>query len=67
MILIEDYLNRVARQPGEPGKVKEFENVNAGSNFHANFKIKHLNIQSYIGILNCLFLILLSLCSQYHL
>ena len=42
-------------------KVREFENFNAGNNFHANFKTKLLNIQSYIGTLNGLFLIFLSL------
>ena len=38
------------------GKVREFENLNAGSNFHSKFKTKLLNIQSYIGTLNDLFL-----------
>ena len=82
--------NRVATQPGKPGKVKEFdiwpkyqkivrkfqhfiqnsgkiwefENFNAGSNFHANFKTKLLNIQSYIGTLNRLFLIVFITKSQ---
>ena len=52
--------NRVATQPGKPGKVREFdilpknqgkvrefENFNARSNFHASFKTKLLDIQSY--------------------
>ena len=39
------------------GKVKELENFNVGSDFHANFKNKLLNIQSYIDTLNGLFLI----------
>ena len=43
------------------GKVREFENFNAGNNFHAIFKTKLLNIQSYIGTLNGLFLIFLPL------
>ena len=46
------------------GKVREFENFNAGSNFHANFKTKLLNIQSYIGTLNRLFLIFFVTKSQ---
>ena len=43
------------------GKVREFENFNASSDFHAIFKIKLLNILSYIGTLNGLFFLLLSL------
>ena len=59
----------VVTQPGKHGeaeKVREFENFNAESNFHANFKTKLLNIQSYIGTLNHLFLIFLSLKVKFY-
>ena len=46
------------------GKVREFEYFNTESNFHANFKTKLLNIQSYIGTLNGLFLIFFVTKSQ---
>ena len=50
--------------PKNQGKVRELENFNALSNFHANFKTKLLNIQSYIGTLNGLFLIFFVTKSQ---
>ena len=37
-------------------KVRELKYFNAGSNFLANFVTKFLNIQSYIGALNHIFL-----------
>ena len=48
------------------GKVREFENFNAGRDFHANFKTKLLNILSHIGTLNGLFLIFLSLKFKFY-
>ena len=81
--------NRVATQPREPGKVREFDiwpknqrisafylklwkswgifyNFNAWSDFYVNFKTELLNIMSYIGTLNGLFLIFLSLKFKFY-